>query len=199
MAPSALPAYLRGLGRFEEGFREIKRAEELDPLSLIFINNIAESYIDRGDLDSANKEINRIIELDPNFWAAYQTLTWVRVKQGKYDEALAAAQKSIELSNRSNAALSQLGHVYGRLGRTIEAKAVIRELEERFANKQADGRDLAAVYAGLDDKEKAFEWLEKAFGYRSFNLAGLKLEPLLDTLHGDPRWNDLRRRVGLPE
>ncbi|HEV8590845.1 MAG TPA: tetratricopeptide repeat protein, partial [Pyrinomonadaceae bacterium] len=191
--------YLRGVGRTEEGFREIKRAEELDPLSLIFINNVAESYIDQRDLDSANKEIQRMLELDPNFWAAYQTLVWVKVKQGKYDEALAAAQKSIELSNRSNAALSQLGHVYGRLGRKEEAKAIIKELEERFVNKIADGRDLAAVYAGLDDRDKAFEWLEKAFQYRSFNLAGMKLEPLLDPLHGDPRWNDLLRRVGLPE
>ena len=191
--------HLRAVGRSDEGFKEIKRAEELDPLSLIFINNVAESYVDQGDLDSAYKEFQRMIELDPNFWAAYQTLVWIKVKQGKYEEALAAAQKSIELSNRSNAALGQLGHVYGRLGRTSEAEAIIKELEGKFANKTADGKDLAVVYAGLDDKDKAFDWLEKAFQYRSFHLAGMKIEPLLAPLHNDPRWIDLLRRVGLPQ
>ena len=190
--------FLRGLGRTAEGLKEIKRAEEIDPLSLIFINNVAESYIDLGDLDSAEREIKRMIELDANFWAAYQTLTWLKAKQEKYDEALAAAQKSIELSNRSNAALSQLAYVYGKLGRVDDAKAVIKELEEKFANKTADGRDLAVAYAGLNDKDRAFEWLEKAFGYRSFHLPGIRLEPLLDTLHGDLRWKDLERRIGLP-
>ncbi|MDQ3665478.1 MAG: protein kinase [Acidobacteriota bacterium] len=191
--------HLRGVGRSDEGFKEIKRAEELDPLSLIFINNVAESYVDHGDLDSADKEFQRMMELDPNFWAAYQTLVWIKVKQEKYEEALAAAQKSIELSNRSNAALGQLGHVYGRLGRTSEAEAIIKELEEKFANKIADGKDLAVVYAGLDDKDKAFDWLEKAFQYRSFHLTGMKIEPLLAPLHNDPRWSDLLRRVGLPD
>ncbi len=191
--------HLRAVGRSDEGFKEIKRAEELDPLSLIFINNVAESYVDQGDLDSAYKEFQRMIELDPNFWAAYQTLVWIKVKQGKYEVALAAAQKSIELSNRSNAALGQLGHVYGRLGRTSEAEAIIKELEGKFANKTADGKDLAVVYAGLDDKDKAFDWLEKAFQYPSFHLAGMKIEPLLAPLHNDPRWSDLLRRVGLPQ
>ncbi len=191
--------HLRGLGRIEEGFKEIKIAEGLDPMSLIFINNVAESYIDQGNLDAAYRECRRVIELDPNFWASYQTLVWVHVKQGKYGDALAAAEKSIELSGRSNAAQSQLGHVYGRLGRANDARAIIKELEEKFANKTADGRDLAVVYAGLDDKDRAFEWLEKAFAYRSFHLSGMKLEPLLESLHGDPRWNDLLRRVGLPE
>jgi serine/threonine protein kinase/tetratricopeptide (TPR) repeat protein len=188
--------FLRGLGRLDEGFKEIRRAEELDPLSLIFINNVAETYVDRGDLESALRECQRMREIDPNFWAAYQTLVWVRVKQGKYEEALVAAKKSMELSNRSNAALGHLGHVYGRLGRTTEAKAVIKELEEKFADQVADGQDLAVVYTGLDDKEKAFDWLEKAFRYRSFHLAGMKIEPLLDPLHADPRWRDLARRVG---
>jgi serine/threonine-protein kinase len=190
--------YLRALGRTGEAFTEIKRAAELDPLSLVIINNVAENYVDQGDLNSAFKECQRMIELDRNFWAAHQTLGIVLVKQGQNAEALAEAQKSVELSNRSNAALALLGHVYAKSGRRSDAESVIRELEEKYANKIADGRDIAVVYAGLDEKDKAFAWLEKAFHYRSFFLAGLKLEPLLEPLHNDPRWDDLTRRIGLP-
>lgn len=191
--------YLRGIGRLDDAFREIKRAEELDPLSLVIVNNVAEIYIDKRDLNAASRECQRMIDLDPGFWAAYQTLGIILVKQGRYAEALVKAQKSTELAGRSNASLALLGHVYARLGRRSETDAVIKELEKRYTEKLADGRDLVIVYAGLDDKDKAFAWLEKAFADRSVFLVFLKLEPLMETLHSDPRWKDLERRVGISE
>jgi TolB-like protein/Tfp pilus assembly protein PilF len=190
--------YLRGLGRMDEAFREIKRAEALDPLSLVIINNLAENYIDRGDLGSAMKECQRMIDLDPNFWAGHQTLGILLVKQGRYDEALAEAQKSVQLSNRSNASLAFLGHVNARLGRRSEFETVVKELRDRHSNKSADARDLAIAYAGLD-KEQAFSWMEKAFADHSVFLVFMKLEPLLEPLHSDPRWSDLERRVGVSQ
>ena len=189
--------YLRGIGRLDDGFREIKRAEELDPLSLVIINNLAEIYIDKGDLNSAGRECQRMIDLDPGFWAAHQTLGIILVKQRRYAEALTEAQKSTQLADRSNASLALLGHVYARLGQRSETDAVIKELERRYAKKEADGRDLVVVYAGLDDKDKAFTWLEKAFADRSVFLVFLKLEPLMETLHSDPRWKELEKRVGV--
>lgn len=189
--------FLRGVGRQDEAFREIKRAEELDPLSLVIINNVAENQIDRGDLNAATKECQRLNDLDPTFWPGHQTLGIILTKQGRYPEALAEAQKSVEYANRSNAPLALLGHVYARMGRKGEAEAVIKELEKRYADKQADGRDLAVVYAGLENKDKAFDWLEKAFKDRSGFLVFLKLEPLLEPLRSDPRWSDLERRVGI--
>jgi TolB-like protein/Flp pilus assembly protein TadD len=191
--------YLRGIGRMDDAFREIKRAEELDPLSLVIINNVAEIDIDRGDLNSAARECQRMIDLDPDFWAAHQTLGIVLVKQGRYDQALSEIQKSVQFANRSNASLALLGHVYGRLGRRSEAEAVIRELEKRYTDKFADSRDLAVVYVGLDDKDKAFARLEKAFADHSVFLVFLKLEPLMEPLHSDKRWHDLERRVGVTQ
>ena len=138
-----------------------------------------------------------MIDLDPGFWGAHQTMGIVFVKQGRTADALAQAQKSVEVGNRSNASLALLGHVHAKAGRRSEAEAIIKELEDRHANEAADGRDLAVVYAGFDDKDKAFAWLEKAFDYRSFFLSGLRMEPLLEPLHDDPRWDDLLRRVGL--
>jgi len=189
--------FLRAVGRSDEAWAEIKRAQELDPMSLVILNNIAENYIERGDPKAATDECKRMIELDSSFWAAHQTLGIAYLKQDKNAEALVEAQKSIDLSNRSNASLALLGYVYARSGKRNEAQAVIRELEEKFVQQQADGRDLAVAYAGLDDKDQVFAWLEKAFQYRSFFLTGLKLEPLLDSVHSDPRWSDLLRRVGL--
>ena len=191
--------HLRGTGRTEEAFREIKRAEALDPLSLVIINNLAENYIDRGDLDSATRECQRMIDLDPNFWAARQTLGIILIKQGRYAEALREAHKSAELSSRSNASLALLGHVYAKLGQRGDTEAIINELEKRYAERFADGRDLVVVYAGLDDKDKAFAWLEKAFKDRSVFLAFLRLEPLMDSLNTDPRWKALEQRVGIAE
>src|SRR5438132_1670452 len=189
--------YLRGIGRMDGAYREIKRAEELDPLSLVIINNVAEIYIDRGDLNSANRKFQRMFNLDIGFWAAHQNLTIVLLKQGRYDEALAEAQKSTLLANRSNASLALLGHVYAKLGRRSETDSVIKELEKRYADKSADGRDLAVIYTGFDDKDRAFAWLEKAFADHSVILAFLRLEPLLEPLQSDPRWKDLERRIGL--
>lgn len=188
--------YLRGVGRIDEAFREIKRAEELDPLSLVIINNIAENYIDRGDLSAATKECERMLDLDPDFWAAHQSLSILLIKQGRAAEALVAAQKSAQLSSRGNASLALLGHVYARMGQRTESEAVIKELEKRYANQSADGRDLAIVYAGFD-KDRAFEWLGKGFADHSPFLAFLRLEPLLEPLHSDPRWKELENRVGL--
>jgi tetratricopeptide (TPR) repeat protein len=188
---------LRSVNRNDEAWTEIKRAYEIDPLSMVIINNIAEQYVDRGDTKAAMEESKRLIDLDPNFWAGYTTFGNALVKQGRYDEALAAGQKAEQLSNRSSATLAFVGHVYGRLGKRSEAEAVIKELEERYAKKEADGRDLAVVYAGLDDRNQAFAWLEKAFADKSNFLAILRLEPSLDPLKSDPRWNELLRRVGV--
>jgi len=191
--------YLRGIGRLDDGYREIKVAEQADPLSLVIINNVAEVYVDRGDLNAATRECRRMIDLDPNFWAGHQTLGIVLVKQGRSEEALAEAQRSVQLANKSNASLALLGHVYGKLGRRADAEGVIKELDKRYADKFADGRDLAIVYAGLDDKDKTFSWLDKAAADHSVILAFMKLEPLLEPLQSDPRWNELERRVGVSQ
>jgi Tetratricopeptide repeat. len=89
-----------------------------------------------------------------------------------------------------------LGHVYARLGRKAEAEALVKELEDRYNNQEADGRDLAVIYAGFGDKDKAFAWLEKSYRDHGNFVAVLRLEPLLDPLKNDPRWDDLLRRVG---
>jgi len=189
--------FLWGLGRMDEAWAEINRAAEVDPLSLVIINNIAEQQIARGNLKAAADECKRMLDLDPNFWAGHQTMGIVLSKQGSYAEALVEANKSVELAKRSNASIALLAHVYGLMGKRTEAEAIIKELLERFAKQEADGRDLAVAYVGLNDKDQAFAWIEKSYAARSNFLAVLRLEPMLDPLKSDPRWQELLKRVGV--
>ena len=190
--------FLRAVGRNEDAWREINRARELEPLSLIFINNVAEMHVDDGDLDNAVTLTQRAIDLDPSFWAPHQTLGIIRIKQDRLTDALVEAQKSVETSNRMNAPLALLGHVYGLQGKKEEADGILKELEQRAANKNADPRDLAIVYTGLKDYDKAFESLQRGLEEHSVFMPYLNLEPLFEPLRGDPRWRELKRRIGLP-
>ena len=92
-----------------------------------------------------------------------------------------------------------MGYVYAAAGKRAEAIAVIKELEDKYVRKEAGGRDIAAVYAGLGEKDKAFEWLEKDFQTRNGKLAEIRWTLTLEPLRDDPRFKDLLKRMGLPE
>jgi tetratricopeptide (TPR) repeat protein len=148
-------------------------------------------------MDEATGICQKILDLEPNFWAGHHTLAIVLLKQGRNDEALAEAKQSVDLSKRANGSLALLAHVYGRMGKRADAEAIIKELQQRYSNRDADGRDLAVAYAGLNDKDQVFAWLEKAYEERSHFLAVLRLEMVFDSVKSDPRWNALLQRVGI--
>jgi TolB-like protein/Tfp pilus assembly protein PilF len=189
--------FLRSAGRNDEAWTQIKLANEIDPLSLVILNNIAENQYDRGELDEATSVCQKIIDLEPTFWAGHHTLAIILLKQDRKDDALIEAQKSVDLSKRANGSLALLAHVYGRLGKRADAEKIIKELQERYESHDADGRDLAVAYAGLNDKEQVFAWLEKAFQERSHFLGVLRLEMVFDSVKSDPRWDALLKRVGI--
>jgi TolB-like protein/Tfp pilus assembly protein PilF len=189
--------FLRSAGRMDEAWTQIKLANDSDPLSLVVLNNIAEHHYDRGELESAAGTCQKMLDLEPNFWAGHHTLSIVFLKEGRKDEALAEAQKSVDLSKRSNSSLALLAHVYGRMGKQSDAKAIIKELRDRYDNRNADGRDLAVAYAGLNDADQVFAWLEKAYEERSHFLGVLRLEMVFDSVKSDRRWNELLQRVGM--
>jgi hypothetical protein len=91
------------------------------------------------------------------------------------------------------------GYIHAVNGNRGEAIAIARLLEDEFAKGQADGRDVAVVYAGLGDRDKVFEWLEKDFQKRSTSLVELRMEVPFYPLRTDPRFNDLLKRMNLPE
>ena len=189
--------FLRSAGRNDEAWTQIKLANDIDPLSLVILNNVAEHQFDRGNLDEATGLCQKILDLEPNFWAGHHTLAIVLLKENRTDEALTEAQKSVEFSQRANGSLALLAHVYGRMGKRAEAEAVIKELQARYDKHDADGRDLAVAYAGLNEKDQVFAWLEKAYQERSHFLGVLRLEMVFDSVKSDPRWDNLLQRVGI--
>jgi serine/threonine-protein kinase len=190
---------LKGLGRNDEAAAMIKRAQELDPLSSVIAVNITRMYQLQNNHDASIENSLKAIELDPNFGPAYQYLALSYLKQGRNAEAIAAAEKAADLTKRAGITIGDLGYVYAVAGKRAEAGNIIKELEEKYASKQAIGQYIAAAYMGLGDKDKAFEWLEKDFQARNGKLAEIRWQIQFEPLRDDPRFKDLIRRLGLPE
>jgi tetratricopeptide (TPR) repeat protein len=126
-------------------------------------------------------------------------LAMVYLKQWRTAEALVEAEKSVELAKRYSGPLGLLGYVYAKTGKRNEALAIIEDLEQRYSNGEANGYDLARTYAGLDEKDQAFAWLEKDLESQNATMPGyLNLLPL-SSLANDPRFANLQKRMGLPE
>ena len=190
--------FLRDRGRVDQALTEAKRAQELDPLSLVIGQNVAQLYLFRGDVNSAIEQCNRVLELDPNYPRGHEVLGWAYLKQGHYPEAIAELRKAVELSSRKDRrTLSSLGCGYAISGQQAEALEVLKELEGKYQRHEAVGRDVGAVYAGLGDKDRAFAWLEKDFQSRSGLLMRIRWEFAFESLRSDPRFADLLRRMGL--
>jgi serine/threonine-protein kinase len=191
--------WLEVMGRSDEALGEIRRAQELDPLSPIINTNLARNYLMRGELDAAINQCRKVVELSPNLPQAHTCLALVYQKQGRNEEAIAEMQKAVELSGRAALQFGALGYGYAVAGRRSEALAILRDLEGRYVRREAKGGWIALIYAGLGDKDQAFQWLERDFQERSGVLAGnILFFPYLDTLRSDPRYADLLRRMGLP-
>ena len=189
---------LRILGRFDEAAFMAKRAHEIDPLSSVISVNLSETYQNQNDSNASIENSLKVIELDPNYPSAHRALGESYLKQGRNAEAIASLEKAVELSNRDAVTLMYLGYGYGVVGKRVEANAIVKELEEKYASKASVGRYVAAVYAGLGEKDKAFEWLEKDFQTKG-DLADSRWQIPFESLRDDPRFKDLLKRMGLPE
>jgi TolB-like protein/DNA-binding winged helix-turn-helix (wHTH) protein/Flp pilus assembly protein TadD len=195
-AHSSYGSFLVSKGRFEEAIAETNRAQELDPFSLAisahrgFILENARRY------DEAIEQLRRVIAMDQDNFQAHWYLGHTYAASGRFAEAIAASEKAAALS-RTPGALGFLGMCYGLAGRKAEANKVLNELLELNRRRYVTPPALANVYIGLDDKDQAFFWLEKAYQERSYYLAYLKVFPADDPLRSDPRLDDLLRRMGL--
>ena len=199
--PSARHWYsrlLRPMGRFDEAFEQIKQAQKSDELSAVISNNVAECLFEKGDIQGAVQESRRGIEISP-MWVQYRTLAHCYLRLGQKEEALANAKKTAEFLNGSPVTLKVLGYVEAAIGDRGAALAIAKEIEDKFTSGEADGRDVAVVYAGLGDYDRVFAWLEKDFQSRNSSLAELRSEVPFEPLRNDPRFKDLLKRIGLPE
>jgi serine/threonine protein kinase/Flp pilus assembly protein TadD len=191
--------HLESMGRADESLAEIKQAQEVDPLSMMINKNVADRYTDLRQYDKAIEQYRKTIEMDPNFPAAHEGLALAYALTGRYEEALAECKKSSDLSNEPLGYLTSAGNVYARWGKKKEARDMLHLIQESSKQKYVSPLSIASIYALLGEKDQAFEWLEKAYEERSTKLQFLKTAHAFESLHEDPRYADLLRRVGLPQ
>jgi serine/threonine protein kinase/Tfp pilus assembly protein PilF len=182
--------------RYDEAIAEMKRAVELDPLSLIINSDLGSIYLDARQYDRAVEQLRKTIDMDRGFYPAHYWLGEAYVMKGSYADAIAEYQKAREL-NDDPLVLGLLGHAYAVSGRRDEALRMLDELNKLAQERYVSSYTFALVYAGLNDRDQAFQWLEKSYRDRSSEIAYFKVDPLLDPLRPDPRFADLVRRVGL--
>ncbi|MGE3467089.1 MAG: protein kinase [Pyrinomonadaceae bacterium] len=187
--------FLVAMGRSDEALAEFRNALQIDPVSLNIQTNIGWAMYIAGDYDKAEAQIRQVIEREPKFARAYVNLGEILQEQGKFDEAIASLQKARDLSNDPLADMA-LGHAYAVAGRRKEAEKISADLEEKVRRGEVSPFLPAVVLAGLDEKDKAFYWLERAYQDRSNWLTLIKVGRRMKNLRDDPRFADLLKRIG---
>jgi TolB-like protein/DNA-binding winged helix-turn-helix (wHTH) protein len=187
--------HLATLGRHGKAVAELEKAESLDPLSLIIGADLAEELLIAHRYDEAMKQSRKTMNMDPFFALTHYVLGETLVQRHMYNEAIPELQKAIEVSPGSTAYAANLAYAYAVSGMRAEAVKILNDLKYRSNAAFSNAPEIAVVYVGLDDKDQAMDWLERAYAER-FN-PGVLMRPVFDPLRSDPRFQDLLRRIGL--
>lgn len=187
--------HLMTMGRSDEGIAELKRAQSLDPLSLIIGAGFADVLYIAHRFDEAQRELQKTLEMDPDFAVAHHQKGQVLVQQRSPEAAIGEFQRAIELSGHSGAFDADLAYAYAVSGHADEARMIVGRLEQQKEESGSTDANIALVYVGLNDADQAMRWLEKAYAAR-FG-PGILIRPPFDPLRNDPRFKDLIRRLGL--
>jgi tetratricopeptide (TPR) repeat protein len=187
------------MGRTEEGIREGQRGVELDPLSTECRSILGQDLYFARRYDQAAAELHKTLEIAPNYPLGNYTLGEVYAQQGRFDDAIAAQRKAAEFfgSGSDSWQLTEIARDYALAGKSAEARLALQDLLKRSRTSHVVPYGIATVYAALGDKDQAFAQLEQAWAQRSFFLDFLKVDPELDSLRSDPRFQDLLRRMNL--
>ena len=179
--------------------KEIRRAQELDPLSLPINASVVYVLYFGRQYDEAIAAGRKALEMDAAFPLIQQRLGMAYLQKKMYQEAILAFQQAANNSNRAPLAIVSLGHAYAVSGNKVEAQRVLAELKDMSQRRYVSPYSVATIYAGLGEKEQAFQWLEKASDEQNTELVFLKVDPRLDPLRSDPRFQELLRKVGFPQ
>ena len=190
-------SYLAAVGRMDESVVEAKLAHELEPFSLTIYSDYIRDLYYAGRLDEAQKESLKLVELDPRFARAHYELGLVLEEEGKLDEAIAEFKIGLKYLPDNVAALTALGHAQALAGRRAEAEKVIERLQELSKQQYVSPFQTAVVYAGMDERKPALDWLEKARDERFNWMPLIKTDPVLKNLRSEPRFVELAKGLGL--
>jgi len=186
---------LANVGQTEREIAELKRAVELDPLSLVINSNLGVAYIHAGRLDEAIAQLRKTVELDGTFYYARYNLGQALELKGLIPEATAEYQKTMSMTE-DPVPLGMLGRLYALHGQKEEALKILQRLRQNREQRYTAAYGLALIYVGLSDPNEALNWLEQ--GYREhdgFNIGPIRIDPLLAPLHGNPRFEALAEKI----
>jgi TolB-like protein/DNA-binding winged helix-turn-helix (wHTH) protein/Tfp pilus assembly protein PilF len=190
--------YSIALGRFDESFEQIKKARELDPLSISINASFGWRLYLAREYDRSIAQLRETLEMDPSYEWAHLILGQAYEQKGEYGLAVEELRKAVELSHSSPLMLSALAHACALSGNHTEAVKLLGQLEARSKKEYVSPFYIAIVYLGMGKNDLAMNWLEKAYEDRSNGLVFLKVEPELDSLRTDPRFLSLQRKLNFP-
>jgi tetratricopeptide (TPR) repeat protein len=189
--------YLSATGRFPEAVEEARKAQQIDPLSLAINTTLSGRYRDLGQYAQAIDVNQHTLEMDHNFVPAHIALGSIYEGQGMWAQAISEYKMAVELSRNSPLALASLGHAYGISGNQKEARNILEKLWQASQRHYVSAFDMAVVFAGIGDRDSAFQWLEKAYADRESQMAFLGVTRRLDSLRSDHRFAELLHKMGL--
>ena len=188
--------YLSLMGRHDEAIAELHRSHELDPVSIVSEAFFGFLYYRARRYDEAIAVCQKALELVPKYPNANWFMALALEKEGRLPEAIASLQSAVS-NSRAPLFKALLGHAYGLAGERAKAVSILEEIKLLSKQQYVSPLDFAIVYTGLGEREMAFQWLETAYSERVMRIQELN-EPHFDSLRGDPRYEDLLRRIGIP-
>jgi len=189
---------LARLGRWDEALASIRMAQKMDPLSSVINTFVAEILWQRRQFDQALEAIRAALELDPDFLLAKEILGRTYLGKGRYEEAVQAFRAAAQIVGHSSETQANLGYCLAVAGQTSQAGQIAEGLEQQSRERYVSPYFIALVHAGMGDKDRAFEWLERAYEERS-SLLPVIVIALWDPLRDDPRYEEFLRKLNLPE
>jgi TolB-like protein/DNA-binding winged helix-turn-helix (wHTH) protein/lipoprotein NlpI len=185
-------------GRFDEALRESENARRLDPLSLIIATDYAAIFYYLRQYDQAIEKFREVQEMDPDFSRAHQIID-VYIQKGRYSDALADLEKWRRTSGVGPHLWRISTCLYCQMGQTDKGKKELEKLEAANRKQPIDPSALVVANLCVGNKERALEWLERAYAQHSNAMTTLKVDPVYDPLRSDPRFQELLRKVGLAQ
>ena len=191
-----LSQLLNWQGRFEEGFAEIMKAHELSPLSLIINTNISDGRYYRREYEMGIEQAKKVIEMDPSFVSAYPSLLQNLVWSGRVEEAWKVAEEYKKVAAPIDV-LFTWAYITAQSGKAEEARKYMEEIESKSKKEYVPPYFVACIYVMMEDKDRGFAWLEKAFETHDRNIMAMGIDRELEGARSDPRYKAMMERLGL--
>ncbi len=185
------------IGRDDEAVQTMTRAQQLDPGSMIINRDLGCVLSWVGRLDDAERQLKKTIEMDPNFVPAHAHLGRIYAAKGMYDKAIAEFETIRAIDSEYFNLDMMLGYTYAKAGRLEESRQILKEMLAHRNTQKGEAFGIAFVHVGLGNIDEAFEWLEKSVENREFAIILLDVQLWLDDLRSDPRFDALRKKIGL--